>query len=136
MPEMIPGVIASGDHSTQQFYVVQMSGSTTIDFEIVIQTGAQTSTTVPIGILQDDPNTSGHGASVIAFGMARAQYGGAVNQGNRLGSDSDGRLIARVESSTADVGLWTLATAVQNGTSGGNYDVFVTGPNSSRSTST
>ena len=134
MPEFLPGAIASADHSTQQFYVVKMSTSTLIDFEIVINTGAITSTVVPLGLLQDDPNTSGHGASVIVFGVGRAQYGGTVRQGDRLGSDSDGRLVARAESST--FGSWVLGTALQNGTSGGNYDVLVTGPHLARSTST
>lgn len=124
---MIPGTIASGDHSTSQFYMARFTGSTVVDFEIGIISG---STQVPIGSLQNNPNSSGLAAEIIHLGVGKAQYGGTIAGGAQLGVGTDGRVIAITEGSsggTTSSRPFIVAHALQNGTSGGVFQVlFVT----------
>ena len=113
----LPGAIAGGDLSTRQFYAVKMSETSGNAFEVAAMTsGGQR----PIGILQNDPNTSGQGAEVMLTGISKVALGGNVTQGDALSNDSFGRLAAVVlSSSLAAPGRYIVGTALQSGNTSG-----------------
>lgn len=115
---VIPGAIANGDMSTMQFSVVV--SSTANPFEVALSTSALL---YPYGILQNDPNTSGHGAEVAHQGVCKARYGGTVNQGTPLASDSLGRLIE-----STGLGEYKIATALQSGSCSEIHYVLLNSP--------
>lgn len=108
--------VASGDLSTRQFYAVKLSGSSANAFEVsAISTGGRDNR--PLGILQDDPNTSGTPANVMIVGVSKVALGGNVTQGDILSNDSFGRLI-RFDISTGasnTTGGWIIGEALQSG---------------------
>ena len=129
--ETLPGAITNGDNSTQRFYAVRLTGSTAVDFEIGVCTSAIFR---PIGILQDNPNTSGSPAEVAISGVAKAQFAGTVAQGDPLGTDAAGRLITLIENAAAGSSFtYVIAYSLQNGTSGGNYTVLLCSPHTASS---
>jgi len=72
-------LIAGEDLSSQQFHFVK---SATTDFGVLLVTNATTS--VPIGVLQDDPDASGKAATVRVSGNTKVVAGGTVTRGNTL----------------------------------------------------
>lgn len=123
----LPGAIANGDMSTMQYLAVKLTGSTSVDFEIGVCTAA---TDKAIGILQDNPNTSGNPAEIAISGVCKAFYGGTVAQGDSVGTDASGRMVTRAETSTGGTtaGNFVLALALQNGVSTGIYTVLLVTP--------
>jgi len=111
----LPGAIVNGDFSTRQFYAVRLTGSTSVDFEIGPTTA---NTQKPIGILVNDPDTSGHAAEVAIAGVTKVQLGGASTAGNSLGPDAAGRLVAVAEGDSGSSGRFVIGIALQSGTSG------------------
>jgi hypothetical protein len=120
--DTIPGAIANGDMSTMQFLCVRLTGSTTIDFEIGLCTAAGHAV---IGVLQNAPNTSGHGAEVARQGVFKARVNQLVNPGNRLGPAADGMLAPVTAGGTT--GETTFAVALQTGTAS-NSVIYVMAP--------
>lgn len=119
----IPGAISNGNMSTRQFQAVIMSG-TTISFEVAPTTA---NTQRPIGILQNDPDTSGYGAEVAHSGIAKARYGGSVTQGDELGVDSLGRVVSlgAPGSTGGHAGRYVIGQALRSGTATGIYHIIV-----------
>ncbi len=121
----IPGAIAGGDLSTNQFYAVQLS--TALNNEVIAITATANR---PIGILQNNPNTSGQAAEVAIVGVCKAQFGGTVGRGDPLGVSAAGRLVTIVESSTGGTtGLYKIAYALYAGTATGVGMVRLGDPN-------
>jgi len=114
---MLPGAIANGDLSTRQFYVVRLTGSTIAGgFEVGVTTAL---TQRPIGILTNDPNTSGQGAEVVLSGIVKAQYGDTITIGQALSFGTDGRVAPiLIDSTDALSKRYVIGQALQAGTSG------------------
>lgn len=116
MVTRLEGAIANGDLSTRQFTVVRLTGTTTIDFEVG---GTTAQTQQPIGILLNDPNTSGSPAEVGLTGVMKVRLGGVVSQGNNLSFGNDGRVTnLALGSSGGSSGRYVIGQALQGGTSG------------------
>lgn len=111
---LLPGAIADGDMSTRQFTAVMMSGTSGVAFEVH---GISSGTQRPIGILQNDPNSSGLAAEVVLAGVCKWQLGGAVTQGDVLSNDSFGRAVALTVGSSGpnSTGRYLLGHALQSG---------------------
>ncbi len=110
------GVIANSDLSTRQFTLVRLTGTTTIDFEIG---GTTANTQQPLGVLMNDPNSSGQPAEVGLSGIMKVEFGGVVAQGDALSFGTDGRVTTLTLGTTdGSSGRWIVGQAMQGGTSG------------------
>lgn len=119
--DVLPGAIASGDLSTAQFLVVTLTGSTSVDFEVKESTAAAQ---IPVGILQNNPDTSGHPAEVAISGICKVRYGGTVAQGDLLVAQAG----ATVTDLTTSDESYVIGRALQNGTSTGIYYALIHQP--------
>ena len=117
----LPGAIASGDLSTSQFRVVTLTGSTTVDFEVQ---GTTATAQIPVGVLQNDPSSSGDAAEVAISGIAKVRYGGTVAQGNLLVVTATGS----AQALTTTARSYVFGQALQNGTSTGIYYALIHTP--------
>lgn len=106
---VLPGAIASGDLSTRQFTAVMLSGTSGNAFEI---SGISSGTHRPIGILQNDPNSSGLACEVVLAGVCKWQLGGGVTQGDVLSNDSFGRAVSITVGTS---GRYHMGHALQSG---------------------
>lgn len=106
---MLPGAIASGDLSTRQFTAVMLSGTSGVAFEVA---GISSGTHRPIGILANDPNTSGMAAEVVLAGVTKWQLGGNVTQGDVLTNDSFGRAVSITVGTS---GRYAMGSALESG---------------------
>lgn len=80
---------ASADLSAKQFYLVEHTG--TADTVGVCDNAAD----VPIGVLQNKPAAAGEAAEVAVLGIAKVMAGGAFNPGAWVGTDGNGKAIAK-----------------------------------------
>lgn len=83
----------------------------------------------PLGIVQNDPVT-GEAVEVGIYGhTVRAEYGGNVTAGDKLGCDNSGRLVTDVEvlDGTA-VDLHHVAIALEDGAISEIHDVLALAP--------
>ena len=110
--ETLPGAIANADMSTMQFSFVNLSGSTSVDFEIQQST---ISTARPDGILMNAPTSSGQPAEVAISGVGKLRLDGTVANATLIMCSSGGKGIA----DTTTAGDWVAAVSLQNGTSTG-----------------
>lgn len=99
----IPGVVATGDLSSYQYYVV-CAGSTAGTVKV-----ATTAASDPIlGILQNDPQ-DGEAALVAYSGICKGIAGGGVTYGGKLTCNSTGMLVDTTTDNDEAVGV-SLAT--------------------------
>lgn len=97
------------------------------DFQVNIITNAN-APQIPAGILQNDPNAAGQGASVLMSGVSRAELGGTVTAGAALSMNNDGQLIAApFEAAIGTADLLIFAFALEGGAVNNVIDVWVTG---------
>lgn len=83
--DCIPGIVASGDLSADQF-----------KFMTITATGAALNTTaggICDGVLQDKPTALGHAASVGSRGVSKVMAGAAVAAGVLVASDANGKAV-------------------------------------------
>ena len=82
----------------------------------------------PIGIVQNDPLVD-EGVDIAVMGKCRAQYGGTVAAGDKLGCNDSGQLITDVEvlDGTA-VDLHHIAIALEAGSTGETHYVYAITP--------
>jgi len=76
----------AADYSAKEFYCMDLNGSA--QWELVSEAGAEA-----MGILQDDPDTAGDYGTCAGAGISKAIYGGTVDEGDPLTTDSSGRLV-------------------------------------------
>lgn len=120
----LPGAKAAENLSTSQFLAMQLISGASSGFEV----GECTLTTQKvIGILQNNPNSSGQGAEVAYYGVCKAQYGGTVALNDMLGVAIDGQLVTVGDSSGASTGLWRVAIALEAGAADEIHYVLFTG---------
>jgi len=111
---LMPGANAGADLSALQFrFMVATTGNA---FEV---SGTTVTRQRCIGVLQNDPDTSGDGAEVVLFGVAKITYAGSISAGDRIVSDSVGRAEA------FDATGFVQGVALQTGTATGVYFMMV-----------
>ncbi len=107
----IPGLQASADLSGSQYRAVKMHS---VAFQVAAMTNANTER--PVGILQNDPDASGKGATVAVIGVCKAEYGGTVTVGDKLGCNNSGSLISDAEVTDGSAtDLHHIAVALESG---------------------
>src|SRR3990167_523402 len=106
---LLPGAIANGDLSTRQFTAVMLSGTSGNAFEVA---GISSGSHRPIGILANDPNSSGQACEVVLAGVVKWALGGAVTQGDVLSNDSFGRAVSITVGTS---GRYHMGHALQSG---------------------
>lgn len=84
----VPGLVAGADLRTHQYKFVKLNA----DNQVILPTAA---TDVPIGVLQDKPNT-GEAATVCAIGITKVQADAALTAGTLIGTSADGQADAKV----------------------------------------
>ena len=121
MPNFVtlPGAIADGNMSTSQFTFVNIGSNN--DFEVSLST---LSTNRTVGVLQNDPDTSGFPAEVAISGVCKLAYGGSITRGAFIITGTAGRGLTE---STA-INDYKLAIALQTGTATGVYMVQLITP--------
>lgn len=83
----IPGLLASGDLSTKQFYIVKMHST---DLQVAVAGNAEQG----IGVLQNKPSAAGRAAEVSGIGdVTKVLAGDTLTVGARIGSDTDGKAV-------------------------------------------
>lgn len=83
---------------------------------------------IPMGILQNAPDTAGHGADVMMLGVSRAKLGGTVTANAALSISNNGSLIAAPwEAAIGTADLFIFAYALEGGAINEVIDVWVTG---------
>ena len=106
----IPGLTASADLSSKQFYFVKMSGEKTV----TVCSGA---TDKPIGVLQNNP-VSGAEAQVCCIGVTKISGDADLNYGALIGTSADGQADAKTPGT--DTTEYTVGHVVYgNGAAGG-----------------
>ena len=75
----------SGDLSTKQFYWVKLTANPR---EVIICNGVADK---PIGILQNKPDADGKAAEVMVIGRTKVSSDAALNEGEAIGTSSDGQ---------------------------------------------
>ena len=115
--QMLPGAIAYGNMSTMQFAVVRLTGTTIAGgFEVGLTTAL---TQRPIGILINDPNSSGQAADVVMNGIVKALYGDTITIGQALSFDITGRVTpALIDSTAAASKVYVIGQSLEAGTVG------------------
>jgi len=110
----MPGAQAGADLSALQFrFVVTTTGNA---FEV---SGTTVARQRCIGVLQNAPDTSGDGAEVVLFGVAKIQYAGSISVNDQIVADSVGRAEA------FDASGFIQGIALQTGTATGVYFMLV-----------
>ena len=117
MPGALPGMDdsykAAADLSAKRWYFVKLSAAETVNVTTA-------DTDIPIGILQDKPDTAGDSAKVRIEGLSLLKLGGTVTRNTYIMSHTDGTGIAATNNKPA------AALALQSGVSGDLIKVKVT----------
>lgn len=85
---LIPGLKASADLSSKQYYFVKLSGAGTVDVCAAV-------TDKPIGVLQNNP-ASGEEAIVCGLGVTKVNSDAALSAAALIGTAADGQAAAYV----------------------------------------
>jgi len=109
-PQMkTPGLTASADLSTKQFYLVKMSGNKTVD----VCSGV---TDKPCGVLQNKP-TSGQAAEVVCIGVTKVSGDADLGYGDLIGTSADGQAAAYVAGT--DTTKYVVGHVIEDNTTAG-----------------
>lgn len=109
----IPGAQAAEDLSSYQYKAVQV---TTTDWRVGPITNAN-APQVPIGILQNDPDTAGHPADVAIVGVCKAECATTVTAGDNLAVNNSGEVTPDDETTTSS-DLYHIGVALEDGVDG------------------
>lgn len=80
---------AAGDLSTKKHYFMKMSADSTV-------TTCSGVTDKPVGVLYNKPAAAGRAAQVVPRGRVEIVAGGTVAAGDKVGTHSDGTVVAYV----------------------------------------
>lgn len=95
----LEGVVAKdATLADKQFYAVKLDSS---DGTVILAVAGD-----GIGILQNKPSAAGHAASVAVSGRSKAVAGGAINPGQKVTSDANGKLVAATVAGTNALGMY------------------------------
>ena len=110
--DYFPGISASPDLSSKQFYMVYLASAT----QVTLPDGSASE--VPIGVLQNEPS-SGYAATVECGGISKVVAGETIAAGDLVGTDNAGKA-KKVEASNtgADIGDWAIGICIEGGDAG------------------
>ena len=101
----IPGLVATGDLSAKQYYVVKASSTAG-----AVKVAATAASDLLLGILQNDP-TSGQAAEVACAGVCAAAAETSVTFGCKLTCSSTGRVKATTTDKDEVIGIALRASS-------------------------
>ena len=111
----IPGLTASADLSTKQYYLVKMSGEKTV----TVCSGV---TDKPVGVLQNNP-VSGAEASVCVIGVTKISGDADLAYGNLICTSADGQAAASVAGT--DTTKYTIGHVIEGNSAAGGLATAV-----------
>lgn len=106
MPKLYSQVetfISAADLSAKQYFVAQLDANGKADLASAV-------TQDLLGIIMDGGAASGDPVAVCTAGVAKAISGGTINEGDRLTTDSAGKVIATTTAADELIG-WALQAA-------------------------
>lgn len=106
---------ANADLSTKQFYCLKPVTGGKVDLQ-------DSATTTHIGILNNKPSAAGEAAEVVYMGPMKAVAGGTVAVGDRLGSDTAGKVVALTANNSR-----VFAICMQAGVAGDIVEILLFG---------
>lgn len=110
------GFAAGADISAKQFFCMKLH---TTAGQVTVCSGA---TDLAIGLLQNKPAAAGRAARVAIGGISKGVAGAAISLGAQVGTDTNGRLVAK----TTDED-WVIGVALTASTASGDViDVLMT----------
>ena len=107
---------AAADLSAKQYHFVKLASATTVNVCTAI-------TDVPIGILQNNPDTAGDQAIVTIFGISKVVADGTLAAGNIIGTSADSQ--ADAISRGTDNSVTILGQAIQAASAGETFTMFL-----------
>ena len=107
---------AAADLSSKQYHFVKLASATTVNVCTAI-------TDVPIGILQNNPDTAGDQAIVTIFGLSKVVADGTLAAGNIIGTSADSQ--ADAISRGTDNSVTIMGQAVQAASAGETCTMFL-----------
>lgn len=108
------GMTAENDLSSSQFYCLELGAAAG---QVDVCDGA---TDLVIGVLQNKP-TAGKECRIRTHGISKVKAGGTISRGNRVGTHTDGTIVAK----TADADL-LVGIALHDASTGDYVDVLLT----------
>lgn len=103
------GLLANADLSAAQYRAVTLTNSSG-----TARVARSTQGDRAIGILQNDPDTAGHAATVAVAGISKAVAGASITAGAAVSVDSQGRVVAVASTVDFEIGI-ALKTASNAG---------------------
>jgi hypothetical protein len=100
--------VAGGDLRTKQFHFVKLNNAGQVVIVAAI-------TDVPVGILQNKPNT-GEDAEIMCDGISKLVADGTIDEGNLVGTSNDGQGDAIVAGT--DTTVYTVGQALEAAAAG------------------
>lgn len=98
------GFQAENDLSTKQFYFVEL-GASAGEVDVCDNAGD-----LVIGVLQNKP-TAGQAAEVMTHGIAKVIAGGTIARQDRVGTDANGKAVAKTADAALVAGIALSAAA-------------------------
>ena len=107
---------AGADLSAKQYHFVVMASATTVNVCTAI-------TDLPIGILQNNPDTAGEQCIVQIFGISKVVADGTITAGRWMGTSSDSQAAGITPGS--DTTVYVMGQAIQAASAGETFTMFL-----------
>ena len=107
---------AAADLSSNQYYFVKLASATTVNVCTAI-------TDLPIGILQNNPDTAGDQCVVQIFGISKVVADGTITAGRWMGTSSDSQAAGITPGS--DTTVYVMGQAIQAASAGETFTMFL-----------
>lgn len=96
----------SGDLSGKQFYMVKLTANPR---EVIICNGVADK---PVGLLLNKPDATGKSAEVLIVGRSKVSSDAALNEGDAIGTSTDGQAVAKTQTTGGDTTHYVVGTVV------------------------
>ena len=107
---------AAADLSAKQYHFVKLASATTVNVCTAI-------TDLPIGILQNNPDTAGDQCIVQIFGISKVVADGRITAGRWVGTSSDSQAAGITPGS--DTTVYVMGQAIQAASAGETFTMFL-----------
>ena len=107
---------AAADLSAKQYHFVKLASATTVNVCTAI-------TDLPIGILQNNPDTAGDQCVVQIFGISKVVADGTITAGRWMGTSSDSQAAGITPGS--DTTVYVMGQAIQAASAGETFTMFL-----------
>jgi hypothetical protein len=115
-PQICFGTLtAAADLSSKQYHFVKLASATTVNVCSAI-------TDVPIGVLQNDPE-SGEAAVIAIFGISKVVADGTITAARWLGTSADSQAAGITPGS--DTTVYVMGQAIQAASAGETFTMFL-----------